>query len=285
MAVIRSPIAAPQKGLALVAVLWIVAGLSLMVTGVIRLTRDELHTVATQKQLVRADALGAGAINVVLQRMQTEPGGIKGLTVVPVQLEGVPVEVQVIPFSGFINLNSASPALLTRLFTVAGGMNAQSAEQLAAVVVEQRQARDSLGASVGFDSPEDLLQIPGVDYEVFARVARLVVADRAGVAGVNPLAAPIDVLTVLAGGNSALASQVASARGTQGAQADTSQLDATLLDRTLGNRFRLVARVPMNDGRWLLSSRGVDTGIVRDGLPWRVFSTDRRIEALPARLN
>jgi len=256
-----------------------------MVTGVIRLTRDELHTVATQKQLVRADALGAGAINVVLQRMQTEPGGIKGLTVVPVQLEGVAVEVQVIPFSGFINLNSASPALLARLFTVAGGMNAQSAEQLAAVVVEQRQARDSLGAAVGFDSPEDLLQIPGVDYEVFARVERLVVADRAGVAGVNPLAAPIDVLTVLAGGNSALALQVASARGAQGAQADTSQLDATLLDRTLGNRFRLVARVPMNDGRWLLSSRGVDTGVVRDGLPWRVFSTDRRIEALPARLN
>lgn len=285
MAVIKSPFAAPQKGLALVAVLWIVAALSLMVTGVIRLTRDELHTVATQKQLVRADALGAGAINVVLQRMQTEPGGIKGLTVVSVQLEGVAVEVQVIPFSGFINLNSASPALLTRLFTVAGGMSAQSAEQLAAVVVEQRQARDSLGASVGFDSPEDLLQIPGVDYEVFARVARLVVADRAGVAGVNPLAAPIDVLTVLAGGNSALASQVASARGAQGAQADTSQLDATLLDRTLGNRFRLVARVPMNDGRWLLSSRGVDTGVVRDGLPWRVFSTDRRIEALPARLN
>lgn len=282
MAAIKLPFAQPQKGLALVAVLWIVAALSVMVTGVIRLTRDELHTVATQKQLVRADALGAGAINIVLQQMQTQPGAIKGLTVVPVQLEGVAMEVQVIPFSGFINLNSASPALLARLFTVAGGMSAQSAEQLAAVVVEQRQVRDSLGASVGFDAPEDLLQIPGVDYEVFARVAGLVVADRAGgVAGVNPLAAPIDVLTVLAGGNSALARQVASARGAQGAQADTSQLDATLLDRTLGNRFRLVARVPMNDGRWLLSSRGVDTGVVRDGLPWRVFSTDRRIEAPP----
>lgn len=273
----RSP---EHRGMALVAVLWIVAALSLIVGGLVSTSRAEIRQVGAAKEVVLAEAYGVAAINQVLQELLLQPAGIPRFTVVPTQFEGVRIPVEVIPISGFINLNSAPQPLLVQLFVVAGGLSPDAANALAGQVMEVRQLRDSSGRQVGFDSPEDLLQLPGVDYPLYARLASLLVADRQGAGGVNPLAAPPDVLWVLAGGNRALADQIQAARAVAGGSVDTSSMDPGLLNQTAGNRYRLVARVPLADGRWLLSIRGVDTGAgVRDGLPWRIFASERRIDA------
>lgn len=266
--------------MALIAVLWIVAALSLVVTGLVTSSRAEIRNVGAAKEVVLAEAYGVAAINQVLQEVLLQPNGISRWTEVPVQFEGVRIPVEVVPLTGFINLNAAPQALLVKLFVLAGGVSPDAANALAERVLEVRQMRDSSGRQVGFDAPEDLLQLPGVDYALYARLANLLVADRAGVGGVNPLAAPFDVLWVLSDGNRALAQQIHSARGLPGGTADTSTLDPGLLNPTTGNRYRLIARVPLLDGRRLLSSRGVDTRAgVRDGLPWRIFASDRRIES------
>lgn len=265
--------------MALIAVLWIVAALSLVVTGLVKTARDEIRQVSANQRALSSDALGLAAINQVLQQIQVKPAAVTGLTYVPVQFAGVPIQVQVIPLTGLINLNSAPAGLLNRLFTVAGGLAAGPAEALSNQVLAQRQARDGAGATVGFDAPEDLLQLPGVDYELYARLAPLVVADRRTTGGVNPLAAPVGVLKVLAGGDEAMALQIDAARRTPGAGVDTSRLDGGWLDQTIGNRFWLIARVPQADGGWLLSLRGVDVAAgSRDGLPWQIFAARRWLE-------
>lgn len=268
--------------MALIAVLWIVAALSLVVTGLVKTARDEIRQVSANRRALTSEALGLAAINQVLQQMQVQPTAVTGLTYVPTQFEGVAIQVQVVPLTGLINLNSAPAGLLVRLFTVAGGLAAGQAEALSNLVLAQRQARDGAGAPVGFDAPEDLLQLPGVDYELYARLAPLVVADRRTAGGVNPLAAPVGVLKVLAGGDEAIALQIDTARRTSGAGVDTSRLDGAWLDPTIGNRFWLIARVPQADGGWLLSLRGVDVAAgARDGLPWQTFMARRWFEPAP----
>ena len=58
------------NGLALVAVLWIVAALSIMVTGAMHSVRSELRLVSHVRQSVEAAAKGEAAMQLVLQEKE-----------------------------------------------------------------------------------------------------------------------------------------------------------------------------------------------------------------------
>ncbi|NEI25200.1 general secretion pathway protein GspK, partial [Rhizobium leguminosarum] len=57
----------PARGMVLIAVLWIVASLAIIVTGVTRTIREEARMMALARQDVQAQALGDAAIQVALQ--------------------------------------------------------------------------------------------------------------------------------------------------------------------------------------------------------------------------
>ena len=272
-----------QRGMVLIAVLWMVAALSILVTGMTRSVREEVRTLTLSRQSVEGMALGDAAIQLVLQEMVSRPANaVASLVQVQTVYRGVTMQVQVVPLNGLIDLNSAPEALLVSLYLVAGGLTPESASILAQATVQARQQRDARGAQKRFEAPEDLLQIQGMDYPLYARLSGLVTTDLRGAGKVNPLAAPLGVLTVLAAGNAEVASRIAQGRSAGAAVVDTTALDAAFVQNTSVKRFRFQARVPLADGAWLNVSRSVDLNARgRDGVPWHTFHTSHSIDPFP----
>ena len=268
-----------RRGMALVAVLWIVAALSIIATGLTRSIRLEGRVVAQARQGVEAQALGDGAIQIVLQALTADPQPLRRLTVAAVSYRGVSMQVEVMPLNGLIDINMAGMPLLQRLFTVAGGLSPEVAQTTAQAVIQARENRDARGVAQRFESEEDLLLVPGIDYDLYARLIGLITADLRGSGRVNPLAAPLEVLAVLAGGDVALAAQIASLRDAGQAGVDTSALDGSLVDTSVSRRMRVQALVPMADGAYVRVSRSVDLNArALNGAPWHTFRTSSGID-------
>ena len=275
----QSPYVNRKSGMVLVAVLWIVAALSVIVTGMIHSVRAEVKQVSAASQIAQGGAWGGAAITVVLQSLSAPPTPPSSLTVAEVQFQGLSIPVRAMSLNGLIDLNTASPVLLEKLFLVAGELPAPQASAMAEMVRATRTRADPQGRAQRLESVEDLLRVTAMDYDTYAKVADLVTTDARGNGSVNLTAAPLGVIRVLADGNLEVAKRLF-----QGAQAsaiglDTSALDSALVDNAPSRRYLVQARVPLPDGVWLLVSRWVDmNGGKADGLPWRVFHAENRLE-------
>ena len=271
------------RGIALVAVLWIVAALTILVSGIIQAVRSEVRLSSTGRQRVVAGALGDAAINLVLQEMVATPKRPTRLLTVSKNYQGQDINVQIIPLTGYINLNNASLPLLTSLFTVGAHLSADAAAGLAQAVVDARQQRDAVGRPLRLEATEDLMRIPGLDYGVYASIQPLVTADLFGGGQVNPLAAPPEVLLVLADGDPARAAKVASDRDAGAESVDVTALNTAFTSANSStNRYRLQARVPLADGAWLWQSRVIELNAQpKEGLPWKVYRTESHVEKNP----
>ena len=272
---------ATTRGVALIAVLWIVAALTIVVTGLSRTVRDEVLLVSSARQSVVAQALGDAAIQLVLQGVASQSTPVSRLTAVDTVYRGVPIRVEIMPLNGLIDINRASVPLLSRLYEVAGGVAPEAAQALAQATIETRERKGAHGQPERFEAIEDLLRVPGVGYGLYARLSRLITADVRGGGRVNPLAAPEAVLRVLANGDVGLAGRIATARDAGQDGIDTTALEASFTDNSSVRRDRIQARVPLEGGAWLRTSRNVDLGAsMRDGMPWRTFSTERSLDPL-----
>ena len=270
-----------SRGMVLVAVLWIVAALSLIVTGMVHSVRAEIKQVSMSSQLVQGAAWGGGAIAIVLQRLVGSGTFPAGIFRTEVKFQERAIEVEVRPLTGYIDLNLAQLPLLERLFTFGAHLPEAQARTLAQQVIDQRNRADSRGRPMRFEAIEDLLQMEGMSYEIYAQVAELITVDARGSGRVNILAAPLPVLEVLAEGNQALAARIASTREPSGTGVDATGLNLDLVDNAPSRRCLIQARVPLADGSGLLTSRWVDlAGGQQEGLPWRVFHADSRIVAV-----
>ena len=264
----------------LIAVLWIVAALAVLVTGASHAVRDNARIVSATRQNVVAQALGDGAIELVLQQMAALATPPSTLSVIDGSFAGTSIRVEVVPANGLIDVNAAPPPLLAALFRIAGGLAPAAADALALVTETARAQKDAKGRAIGFEAAEDLLRVPGLDYPLYARIAPLVTADLNGSGRVNPLAAPLPVLAVLAGGDLGKAQAIAAARGSGRVGIDTTGLDAGFIDAGPSSRFRLRARVPLPGGGFALVGRSVNLrASTRTGLPWTTFRQSRQIEA------
>lgn len=283
----NSPITRSQKGMALIAVLWMVAALGIIVTGMVHAVRSEVRLVSGARQLVSGAAVGDAAIHMVLQEMAVSAEPPKRLVTVNVTYQGQVVAVQVLPLNGLIDINNAPPALLASLFANAGKVGADAAAALAQAAVEARTNKGPTGQPERFEANEDLLRVPGMTYTLYANISDLITAAQPGSGGVNAMAAPEAVLAVLAGGNMDRAGSVAASRDAGGVGTDTTTtLNSGYVDNAVTQRFRLQARVPLQDGAALLVSRSVDlSDDVKGGLPWRTFHTEQRLEPKPGRGN
>ena len=271
-----------QRGVVLVAVLWIVMALSIIVTGLSRSVRDEAKMISAARQGAHASALGDAAIQLVLQQMAVDSKPVDRMVTVQVQYQGQQMAVQVMPLNGLVDINSAQPALLARLLVVAGGLPESAAGSLAQAIVDYREQRTAQGVPRRFEAVEDLMRVPGVDYDLYARLSSLVTADVRGGGTVNPMAAPPAVLQVLAGGNATMAQQIDTLRQSGQTGVDLTGLDATFIGTGTVRRYRMQARVSVADGGAFVITRYVDVNPrSRDGLPWTTFHTQREVEPAP----
>ncbi|MFG5777201.1 general secretion pathway protein GspK [Comamonas sp. J-3] len=274
---------ASERGMALIAVLWLVAALSLMVTGVSGVVRQETRALGTAKDRVNAQAAGDAAVILVLQQLTAERVVIQQWTDTSVNFQGVDIPVSIMPLSGLININGASLPLLSALLTVGGGLPEGAAQELAVRILDRRE-RSSLEGHrpERFEAIEDLMQVPGIDYDLYARLAPLVTTASAGSGGsaVNPLAAPFEVLRILTNGNDGAAQQIVASRASGPDGIDLTGLDPSLARAGGGQRrYRVTAKVPMADGRVFLVDRSVYFGArSRDGLPWYTFESRQMLQ-------
>lgn len=271
-----------SRGMALIAVLWVVAALSILVTGFSRVARDEIGVVASFRQGVVAQATGDAAIALALWEISGTTVPVTRVQHADIAYRGVIVPVSVMPLNGLIDLNAAPQALLARLYEVAGGISADAAQALSQLTIEARIKPGPTNQPERFEATEDLLRVPGVDYDLYARLSPLLtVYARASGGRVNPMAAPLDVLTVLANGNVGVAERIAQERD-QGAQGvDTTSLEASFVGVSPSRRYRVSAMVPLSDGTHMRISRTVDLGFSsRDGLPWRTLHTESSFEPM-----
>ena len=282
---------ARAAGMALIAVLWIVAALSLMVIGLTYTVRQQIQVAGNQRDQVSGQALGEAAIALVLQQLQVTTQRPQGVLTDSVVYGGINIEVELAPLDGLIPLNGASPELLAALLRFAGGLPDAQAEALARTLVEWRDGHPELSltdaaaaraAARRFEAPEDLLLVPGVDYTLYARLAPLVSADLGSTSRVNPRAAPPGVLAVLAQGNVGQVSQYLAQRASGQPGADASGFQPAFVGAGGGELYRLRASVPLEAGKILLLTRDVALSIdASRTAPWRILRTDRQIVAPP----
>jgi general secretion pathway protein K len=262
----------------LVAVLWIVMALSIIVTGLTRSVRDEARMISAARQGVQASYLGDAAIQIVLQQLAFNAQTVERLVTLPVQFHGRTMEVQVAPLNGLIDVNSASAQLLGRLLSVAGGLADGEAAALAQAIVDFREQRTPQGLVRRFEALEDVMQVPGVTYDLYARLSGLATVDIRSSGKVNPMAAPAAVLQVLAGGDAQAATQIDGARQSGQASVDLTGLDGAFIGSGGVRRYRIQARVPVADGATYLITRFVDVNPrSRDGTSWTTFHALREV--------
>jgi len=272
-----------QRGVALVAVLWVVAALSILVTGLVQTQREEIRTASTARQRLQGDATGQGAIQLAAQSTQALQGRGQPqtrLTRLRVPYDGVEVQVEIQPLSGLVDINIAPAPLLAAMFAINGGVEPAAAERLAASIVALRTARPS-EPPPRFKAPEELLNVEGVHYDLYARLAHLVTTDSRGSGRLNPLAASPEVLLLLAGGDQGLASRVAADRDADVPGLDTTRLQAAFIDSSVSSRLRFRAVVPFPDGSRVVVVRDIDVSNVAEGTtPWRTMRAHAPVMSL-----
>lgn len=286
---------ARARGLALIAVLWIVAALSLLVLAATASVRQQIQATAAVQDQVQGQAQGEAAIALALQGMTLDSARFQGQAQVTVPWNGVAIGVHVASLNGLISLGGANVPLLTALLHVAGGLPAGQAQALATTIVAWRDGRPEVDPTApggaragsqtrGIEAPEDLLLIPGMDYAIYARIAPLVTADLGSDSRVNLGAAPPGVLAVLAGGNLAVVQRYLGDRARNGVAADASGFNPAFVGTGGGGLYRLQASVPLGAGKILLLTQDVALGSGYSAAgPWRLMHSASRIAPAAAR--
>lgn len=269
-----------NQGLALIAVLWLVAALSIMVAGLSSSIRQEARTGAGKRDVVVAQSIGDAAIQVALQRLRAENRAPDKWMHTEVSYQGLTLRVEVTPLSGLIDINQADVLLLTRLYAVAGGVASGEAELLAQATIDTRDKLRRGAISQRFEAEEDLLSVPGVTYDLYARLAPLLTAEARGGARVNPHAASAEVLMVLAGGDSNVVGNILAKRRNGDIGIDMSGLDVQLIDGGASTRVKVAVDVPVDSGKFVRLARHVDLmSQSPDGTPWTTYRLSSSVQA------
>ena len=231
-----------QAGAALMLVMWFVAALSIIALSLSAGARIDLRGTSQFVDMARVEALAQTASNLILLEFETDRAAFEQNFRREYQYDGHTLVAEIRPDGAFVNLNSAPRELLMATFLHAGGVVEDQVEDLVKVVMEWRShsatddsARVYENAGVAFrprhgrfEAVEDLVQVLGVGYDTYAKIAAIFTVYGSS-AGVDARYAPEELLTVLANGQSDVASQIADTR-TQGTlNMQLSGLDSRLL--------------------------------------------------------
>lgn len=174
-----------EQGVALGVVVWFIAGMALVVSGIVSEARVDAQMAQLHYFRAQVAAAGDGAIHLALAEQRgLRVSGQRGLNRLQnYQVGPHLVEIRMIPGGLFVNISTADQQTLQALFA-AGALEAEqrgvpwdrSPSALAAGVLEFRDGR---GRQRGrqFFSPEDLLRVPGVTRGVYDAVRDFIAVD------------------------------------------------------------------------------------------------------------
>ena len=193
-------------GSALIIVLWLLAALALLAAGVGQLVRDQARYSLAHQQLLQGQAAGEVAIYLALLQWQAEGEQPQpSRDTVEVDVDGLPITVEFQPWTGLVNINHAADGLWAALLMGAAGLPQGAANALGQAIVEARQTLRETGPNPPpgpWETIQDLLLVPGMDYSVYAAIAPYVVAHQDGQSGVHAELAPEELQQWLQAGAS-----------------------------------------------------------------------------------
>ena len=253
-----------QSGVALGIVVWFIAGMSLLVSGIVSEARIDTRLAQLHYFKAQAAAAGDGAINLALaEQIGLKESGQRGANrQQSYQIGGKIVDIRMIPGGLLVNISTEDLQGLTALFSVAKRSQEGDEERwryspnrLARAVIAYRDGVEGRRGQQ-FYGLEDLMRVPGVDRGVFDAVRDYIVIEEfaGGFSGNNqPIEARLRQLgAAMDGGGSMLEGPVQHA-------AETLRIDAL---------------VEVGDQTWL-RRRWV---AVEDGgtssLPWQVVRSE-----------
>ena len=265
--------AAAQRGVALAIVVWFIAGMSLLVAGIVAQARVDTHM--AQNHLARAVAVAAGdgAIQLMLADKMAaadpDSGGRAQGADGNYRVGAVDTRVVLVPTSGLIDMNGASAEVLSALFQTVGGLPEEEALLLAQNVVQSRTATtgpDAVSGQGPFDVFEDLLRIPGISRTLLDAVRDFIVVGEAAIGASDWSRAPDSVLDVLDKAGDPQAAAVKSrGRDTAGEGGESGPVTGA---------FRADAIVQFGDKIWLRRRWISMSSSPNSALPWRVIRSE-----------
>ncbi|EED35052.1 hypothetical protein NOR51B_994 [Luminiphilus syltensis NOR5-1B] len=175
----RGSVSSTQRGVALAVVVWFIAGMSLLVAGIVAEARVDSRMAQLHYFRAQATAAGDGAISLALaDRFANERSGQEsGSRISRQRIGDYSVEVRLLPATFLVNVSKAKLRDLEQLFSgVSLPETAPSPRALATAVVRYRDGASGRGAHSLFGL-EDLLRVPGVDRGVYDAVRDFIVVD------------------------------------------------------------------------------------------------------------
>ena len=225
----------PQQGFAIALLLWMIAGMSLMVAAVIHFARGDVGMAELRLSEAKTAAAARGAATLTLRDMamnsfdkkidEQTADGDEGAGEGPHQgaplrfsyrlFSGVMADVLVRPANGFVSINDASKQELEDIFVEIGGADRSEALEMAAAANEYRYKFP------GFRAREELLAIGNMRKSVYDRVSPYVHPYRSG--SIDPVSASGALRDVLQSDNDSKLNRSSSqsAQGLVGASVGT----------------------------------------------------------------
>jgi general secretion pathway protein K len=227
----RARIPRSSRGVALIAVLWVVLLLSVIAGSLAILTRTEVGLSRNFMLSAKAEALAEGGVHLAIGELLAPGAAARPYAdggVWQVELEAGRLKISIIDVTGRVDLNSAPLELVVGLFSAAGA-EPELADILAGRIIDWRDADETSLARGGeqadyegheppvrvgngpFLAADEIMRIPGMTADLWVRIADAVTVYSRH-PGVNPIYAPKIVLLALPGMDAATAERIISAR-------------------------------------------------------------------------
>ena len=264
------------RGVALVAVLWLVAALSVMLIGLQHVVRGEIRIAGQFRNALLGANIADAAILLALQSLEaSKTAPFKSIQILKTSVFDHEVTLQLRPLNGLIDLNNAPLSLLADAFEFAGGVPKEVALRFANDTVEARERKSLDGSFQRFHAVEELLRLPSMEYDTYAKMQGVLTADLGSGSGrVNPLAAALDTLTVLTQGDRTRAQQLFEARQLTPESMDATTLTATHISMDPSSLLSIQASVTLPGDVTVVRTVFADMAAPSRGLPWRVLRTE-----------
>lgn len=293
-----------QTGMALVLVIWMIAGLTLLVAGITSMTRIDVRLSRLHLERAQQHALMQGFINLHMRDLSLarEAGEIDFSSTFSstFTFEDYQAELTSLPISGLINLNRASEELLLALFQYGLSLSSEDATAYLHRFLDWRSGDQTTQRLLGATEDdyieaglthlprgkplavqEDLLQILGISFDDYEALKDLTSVMPSSSFGVNPWVAPEEVLLILAEGNTENVERFLAVRDAETPQepVDTHSFFRSEFISSSGTRnFRVDITLTQSQTQKTSHHRAwIETGFVFQsalGVPWKVITLE-----------
>jgi hypothetical protein len=265
-----------EHGVALAIVVWFIAGMALLVAGIVAQARVDTQMAQTHVARAKATAAGDGAIQLMMVDAMTSKADIDKPLVGNYRLGDIEVTVALLPATGLIDLNGASAEVLYALFLYAGGLREEQARLLAENMVQSRTARQGQQGAVKLAAIEDFLRVPGSSRTLLDSVRDFIVVSESGKGGTNWSQAPAALLGILSKVDPAKADAAMARQGSAAASFPRSPGSGprNSAKGSLTGSFRADAIVRYGDKLWLRRRWiSIESSPLTE-LPWHITRTE-----------